>query len=122
MQDQSSLDVARRMLAFIDASPSPFHACAEAARQLEAAGFRELAEVDAWPAGAGSFYVRRGGSLVAWSTGAQHVATTGFRIIGAHTDSPNLRVKPRPDSGRVGYRQLGRRGLRRGAAELLARP
>ncbi|MGH9274532.1 MAG: M18 family aminopeptidase [Acidimicrobiales bacterium] len=106
MQDSRSLDAARRMLAFIDASPSPFHACAEAARQLEAAGFRPLAEVDAWPAGTGSYYVRRGGSLVAWSTGDHHGPATGFRIIGAHTDSPNLRVKPRPDAGRVGYRQL----------------
>jgi aspartyl aminopeptidase len=106
MQDPSSLDVARRMLAFIDASPSPFHACAEAARQLDAAGFRALAEVDAWPAGTGSFYVRRGGSLVAWSTGDHHGPAIGFRIIGAHTDSPNLRVKPHPDAGRVGYRQL----------------
>jgi aspartyl aminopeptidase len=94
------------MLAFIDAAPSPFHACAEAAHRLEAAGFRALREVDAWPAGTGSFYVRRGGSLVAWTTGAQHGPATGFRIIGAHTDSPNLRVKPQPDAGRAHYRQL----------------
>ena len=94
------------MLAFIDAAPSPFHACAEAADRLEAAGFRALREVDAWPAGTGSFYVRRGGSLVAWTTGPQHGPAAGFRIIGAHTDSPNLRVKPQPDAGRAGYRQL----------------
>ena len=94
------------MLAFIDAAPSPFHACAQAAERLEAAGFRPLREVDAWPAGVGSFYVRRGGSLVAWTTGAQHGPTAGFRIIGAHTDSPNLRIKPQPDVGRAGYRQL----------------
>ncbi len=100
------LDPARRMMAFIDAAPSPFHACAQAAERLEAAGFRALAEVDAWPAERGGFYVRRGGSLVAWSTGAHHGPAAGFRIIGAHTDSPNLRVKPRPDAGRVGYRQL----------------
>jgi aspartyl aminopeptidase len=107
MPEATSLDAARQMLAFIDASPSPFHACAEAARRLEAAGFGPLSELDAWPAGTGSFYVRRGGSLVAWSTGDQHGPATGFRIIGAHTDSPNLRIKPRPDTGRVGYRQLG---------------
>jgi aspartyl aminopeptidase len=94
------------MLEFIQASPSPFHACEEAARLLEAAGFRPLREPDAWPEGAGAFYVRRGGSLVAWATGAHHSPTSGFRIVGAHTDSPNLRVKPHPDAGRVGYRQL----------------
>jgi len=97
---------ARRMMTFIDASPSPFHACAEAAARLDAAGFRPLAEPDAWPAGPGRHYVRRGGSLVAWATAAGQAPTAGFRIIGAHTDSPNLRVKPHPDSGRAGYRQL----------------
>ncbi|MGQ0430906.1 MAG: M18 family aminopeptidase [Microthrixaceae bacterium] len=100
------LDAARRMMAFIDAAPSPFHACVEAAARLDAAGFRALSEADSWPSGEGSFYIRRGGSLVAWSVGAHHSATDGFRLIGAHTDSPNLRVKPRPDSGRGGYRQV----------------
>ena len=97
---------ARRMLTFIDASPSPFHACATAAAGLDAAGFTALAEPAAWPGGAGRHYIRRGGSLVAWAASAGHTATDGFRIIGAHTDSPNLRVKPLPDTGRVGYRQL----------------
>ena len=59
---------ARRMLTYIDASPSPFHACAEAAARLEAAGFTALAEVDAWPAAPGRHFVQRGGSLVAWQT------------------------------------------------------
>ncbi|MEX2292571.1 MAG: M18 family aminopeptidase [Acidimicrobiales bacterium] len=99
-------DAAHRMLAFIDAAPSPFHACLQAAERLEAAGFAELRERDAWLAGAGHHYVRRGGSLVAWSVGAHHRPPDGFRIIGAHTDSPNLRIRPRPDLGRVGFRQL----------------
>lgn len=96
----------RRMLRFIDASPSPFHACATAAAQLDAAGFTALAEIDPWPEGPGRHYVQRGGSLVAWATTPTHTAAGGFRILGAHTDSPNLRVKPHPDTGRVGYRQL----------------
>jgi aspartyl aminopeptidase len=94
------------MLELIDAAPSPFHACREAADRLGAVGFSELREADAWPTGPGSFYVRRGGSLVAWSVGAHHRPEAGFRIIGAHTDSPNLRVKPHADAGRVGYRQV----------------
>lgn len=94
------------MLAFIEAAPSPFHACAEAARRLEAAGFRSLREIDAWPAEPGAYLVRRGGSLVAWASGPHHQPADGFRVIGAHTDSPNLRVKPQPDVWRSGYRQL----------------
>jgi aspartyl aminopeptidase len=97
---------ARRMLTYIDASPSPFHACAEAAARLEAAGFDSFAEAEAWPTAPGRHFVRRGGSLVAWVTDARHGPTSGFRIIGAHTDSPNLRIKPHPDAGRAGCRQL----------------
>jgi aspartyl aminopeptidase len=99
-------DATRRMLDFIDASPSPFHACATAATRLRRAGFHEVAEVDAWPGGAGRFFARRGGSLVAWAVGEHHEATAGFRIVGAHTDSPNLRVKPHADAGTAGCRQL----------------
>jgi aspartyl aminopeptidase len=129
------------MLAFIDASPSPFHAGATAADRLTAAGFVRVDEQDAWPVLAGSraFFVRDG-SLVAWSVPLSCTATTPFRIIGAHTDSPNLRVKPQPDVGRAGARLLaaevyggalfnswldrdlglsGRVGLRGGALPLL---
>jgi aspartyl aminopeptidase len=97
---------AHDLIDFIAAAPSPFHACAEAAARLAAAGFTELAEVDRWPAG-GRRFIRRGGSLVAWAGPTDAAATSPFRIVGAHTDSPNLRIKPRPDTGRAGVRQLG---------------
>ena len=94
------------LLAFIDASPSPFHACANAAARLDAAGFTRVEEVDAWPATPGGRYLVRDGSLVAWSVPEGAEPGTPFRIVGAHTDSPNLRVKPRPDTGVAGARQL----------------
>lgn len=94
------------MMNFIDAAPSPYHACFEAAKRLEAVGFVEQREVDVWPAGAGAFYLRRGGTLVAWSVGEHHRPSDGFRLVGAHTDSPNLRIRPHADAGRAGYRQL----------------
>lgn len=102
----TGLDAARRLMAFIDAAPSPFHACREAADRLAAAGFAPLTETDAWPAGPGRWFVQRGGSLVAWATGAHHGPSSGFRIVGAHTDSPNLRIKPNADAGGWGFRQL----------------
>jgi aspartyl aminopeptidase len=95
------------LLAFIDAAPSPFHACAAAAARLEESGFTEVREIDAWPSGTGGRFLRRGGSLVAWAVGPDHTAASPFRIVGAHTDSPNLRIKPLPDTGTAGYRQLG---------------
>jgi aspartyl aminopeptidase len=92
---------AQGLCEFIDASPSPFHVCETAAARLRAAGFRELAEGDAWPA-TGDFFVVRAGSLVAWRGEADPGAP--FRIVGAHTDSPNLRVKQHPDRFVAGWR------------------
>jgi aspartyl aminopeptidase len=105
--DSRSDSVAAGLRAYVDASPSPFHACAEAGRQLEAAGFTLIAETDEFTARRGRHYLIRGGSLVAWSTEAAIGAVTPFRVVGAHTDSPNLRIKPRPDLSRAGWQLLG---------------
>ncbi|ORA32311.1 M18 family aminopeptidase [Mycobacterium aquaticum] len=86
---------------FIDASPSPFHVCAHAAQRLVAAGFTELAETDAWPA-SGRYFTVRAGSLVAWRSD-ESGPVTPFRIVGGHTDSPNLRVKQHPDRVVAGW-------------------
>lgn len=91
------MSAADDLLSFIDVSPTPFHACATAAAELDAAGFTELAETAAWPTGPGRHYVRRSGSLVAWSSETASGPGDGFRVLGAHTDSPNLRVKAQHD-------------------------
>ncbi|MGH9213923.1 MAG: M18 family aminopeptidase [Acidimicrobiales bacterium] len=101
------LDAARRLMAYCDASPSPFHACNTAAAMLTEAGWTRLAEDAVWPSGPGRWYVVRGGTLIAWAVSDQHRPHEGFRVVGAHTDSPNLRLKPRPDRDRGAYRQLG---------------
>ena len=93
--------------AYIDASPSPYHAVQEAIARLEPAGFQELAERDAWSLGPGRYFVQRGGSLVAFVVPEGVAPGVGVRVIGAHTDSPNLRVKPRPNTGSAKVRQLG---------------
>ncbi|BBY25980.1 M18 family aminopeptidase [Mycolicibacterium sediminis] len=86
---------------FIDASPSPFHVCATAAAQLADEGFVELSEADAWPADGGRYFTVRAGSLIAWKSAD---AGAPFRIVGGHTDSPNLRVKQHPDRFSTGWR------------------
>jgi aspartyl aminopeptidase len=100
---------ARDLCAFLDRSPTPFHAAREAAVRLAAAGFREISERDVWSLAPGERrYVIRGGStLVAFVAGAESPATGGFRMIGAHTDSPNLRVKPHAEVARSGFAQVG---------------
>jgi aspartyl aminopeptidase len=94
------------LISFLSASPSPFHAVASAAERLEKAGFRQVAETDAWEGTPGGRYVIRGGALIAWHVPENAEPATPFRIIGAHTDSPNLRVKPIPDTGTAGWRQV----------------
>ena len=102
------------LMTYLTASPSPYHAVANAAERLEKAGFRQVSETDAWDAethgvsasGSGGRYVLRGGAIVAWYVPEGAAPHTPFRIIGAHTDSPNLRVKPLPDTGTQGWRQV----------------
>lgn len=93
-------------MAFLMASPSPYHAVATAAARLEKAGFRQVEETAAWDGTSGGKYVLRGGAIVAWYVPEGASAHTPFRIVGAHTDSPNLRVKPLPDTGAYGWRQV----------------
>ena len=84
----SARDTALDLISFIDASPSPYHAAAEALRRLTAAGFTEVARAAAWPAGPGRYAVIDGGSLFAWVVPDDCPADAPFRLLGAHTDSP----------------------------------
>ncbi|MGK4582276.1 M18 family aminopeptidase [Kitasatospora sp. HPMI-4] len=94
------------LIAYLSASPSPFHAVASAAERLEKAGFRRVQETDAWDAAPGGRYLIRGGALIAWYVPEGAGPETPFRVVGTHTDSPNLRVKPLPDTGSAGWRQV----------------
>ncbi len=91
--------------AFVDASPSSFHAVAEIVRRLE--GFSELDEREPWTLAPGDqrYVVRDGGSLVAFRVGRD--AAAGLRMVGTHTDSPTFKVRPRYDLTRGPYRLVG---------------
>ncbi len=94
------------LCSFVDSSPSPFHVCATVATELTAGGFVEVHETQSWPAEPGRYFLVRGGSLIAWSTeGVGNAAP--FRIVGGHTDSPNLRVKQHPDLTSAGWQMVG---------------
>jgi len=88
---------AHHLIDFIDASPSPWHAVASAEQSLQAKGFIRLEENERWQLAPGGRYyaVRGGASIIAFILGSQPLAETGFRIVGAHTDSPGLRLKPK---------------------------
>ncbi|WP_104139313.1 M18 family aminopeptidase [Arthrobacter sp. ZGTC131] len=103
----SAADHIRDLGDYVSASPSSFHAAHEGARRLAEAGFTGLDELQPWDAGAGKFYVIRDGALIAWVTPAGAGPTTGFNILGAHTDSPSFKLKPKPTTGRFGWLQAG---------------
>ena len=121
----SSLDHLNDLASFIEASPSSFHAVAEAARRLTAAGFTELRESDDWPDapdkrghpgkrtergknGAPTRrFVVRDGAIIAWICPKIAGPTTPFRIVGTHTDSPGFALKPKPTIGSCGWLQAG---------------
>ncbi|MBW0103672.1 M18 family aminopeptidase [Pseudonocardia sp. KRD291] len=98
-------DVARDLASFIGASPSPYHAVAEAVRRLSAAGFTEQPEDAPWNEAAGGRYLVRDGTVLAWWQPGVPGATP-LRIFAAHTDSPGFKVKPNPDTGAAGWRQV----------------
>ena len=100
MVTMSTSASAQGLCEFIDASPSPFHVCATVAERLRDAGYTELSETDRWTDDSGRFFTVRAGSLIAWHGNADQVP---FRIVGGHTDSPNLRVKQHPDGAVAGW-------------------
>ncbi len=94
------------LIDFLDASPSPWHAAVSAARRLTAAGFTEVSHTSEWSDVPSAGFVRRGAALVAWRRDAEVGPTDPLHIVGAHTDSPCLRVKPNADAGGYGWKQL----------------
>lgn len=95
---------------FLADSPTPFHAVEQMSKRLQAAGYQELDESEPWQLQKGGryFVIRNGSSIVAWSLPKQRSwVESGFRMVGAHTDSPCLKVKPQPELYRHGYQQLG---------------
>ncbi|KAI9247475.1 peptidase M18 [Phascolomyces articulosus] len=94
---------------FLNASPSPFHAVHEASRRLENAGFEKISERSAWQLKRkGKYYfTRNGSSIVAFVVGGKYRPGNGFSIVGAHTDSPCLKVKPISKKDKAGYLEVG---------------
>lgn len=91
---------------FLDASPSPWHAVRSSSVRLDRAGFTAVAVDRRWAELPTRGYTVSGGALVAWARGARADAAAPLRVVGAHTDSPGLRVKPSPDTGGAGWKQL----------------
>lgn len=98
----------QQLLAFLKASPTPFHAVQSMIAILESNGFSAIEESDSWDLGPGRYYVTRNqSSIIGFVLGREALETGGIRMVGAHTDSPCLKVKPIPEKLSHGYNQLG---------------
>ena len=93
------------LISYLDASPSPWHAVASTLDRL--VGYERLDETAQWHDVPAKGVAVRGGAVIAWNMPETALPPHApFRLVGAHTDSPCLRVKPRPDTGALGWRQL----------------
>ena len=99
----------QNLLDFIDASPSPWHAVKSIEIRLAAFQFVKLDESAKWDVRPGGRYyvIRDDSSIIIFVPGQKPLPETGFKIIGAHTDSPGLRIKPNAASGIDGLLRLG---------------
>ena len=96
------------LIDFLNASPTPFHATSAMVNQLETADFRQLNETETWDLTPGRYFVTRNqSSIIAFVIGSRSLLESGIRMVGAHTDSPCLKVKPNPIRTKHGYQQLG---------------
>ncbi|MDQ6988248.1 MAG: M18 family aminopeptidase [Mariprofundaceae bacterium] len=104
-------DFTSGLLSFIQCSPTPFHAVQTMVEILENSGFKRLQEKDQWniqgqQSGESYFVTRNDSSIIAFELN-QPLLEHGIHMVGAHTDSPCLKVKPNPDITNNGYLQLG---------------
>ncbi|KAF8484954.1 aspartyl aminopeptidase [Russula ochroleuca] len=102
-------EAATRLLQFVNASPTPFHAVHNAALRLEKAGFTKIREKDDWEIKTGGKYylTRNQSSLLAFTIPQNWQPGAGVSIVGTHVDSPNLRIRPISKRSASGYLQVG---------------
>jgi aspartyl aminopeptidase len=107
--NNNPLDINKGLINFIQASPTPYHAVKSLVSELEEAGFICLEESSEWKLepGQGYFVSRSASSIIAFKTGNGDLPVDGFRMVGAHTDSPCLKIKPEPEINQYQYGQLG---------------
>mmetsp|Transcript_8415 Transcript_8415/g.24867 ORF Transcript_8415/g.24867 Transcript_8415/m.24867 type:complete len:578 (-) Transcript_8415:355-2088(-) len=108
------IPLAEKACGFLSASPDPFHVVKNCVAELDAKGYTKLSESRPFSGqiapGGKFYYIVEQTTLVAFCVGPQlDVAKKpfGFHIVAGHTDSPNLRVKPKSKKSAVGYTQLG---------------
>nr|WP_290694419.1 M18 family aminopeptidase [Halomonas sp. UBA3074] len=107
MSETFNADRLTRLCDFLRHSPTPWHATSNMASRLEQAGFQRLEEKANWHLAPGKrYYVTRNDSaIIAFQLPTSPL--TALRMLGAHTDSPGLHLKPNATQRSAGWLQLG---------------
>jgi aspartyl aminopeptidase len=102
-------DYNKTLFSFLSSSPTPFHAVTGIEDFLRLHGFVQLWENEHWQLenGFSYFLTREKSAIIAFTLGGNEEVEHGFRMLAAHTDSPCLQLKPRPDLKTGTYHQLG---------------
>jgi len=104
-------EAATRFLAFVNASPTPFHAVQNASIRLEKAGFLKIRETDSWEKnvkpGGKYYFTRNQAALIAFTLPQNWQHGSGLSIVATHVDSPNLKVRPISKRSKSTYLQVG---------------
>jgi len=107
----ASSEAATRFLAFVNASPTPFHAVQNASIRLEKAGFLKIRETDSWERnvkpGGKYYFTRNQAALIAFTLPQNWHHGSGLSIVATHVDSPNLKVRPISKRSKSTYLQVG---------------
>eukprot|EP01111_Echinosteliopsis_oligospora_P001715 TRINITY_DN1250_c0_g1_i1.p1 TRINITY_DN1250_c0_g1~~TRINITY_DN1250_c0_g1_i1.p1 ORF type:complete len:465 (+),score=99.86 TRINITY_DN1250_c0_g1_i1:12-1406(+) len=104
------IPAAQKFVSFVTESVSPYHAVENAKKILEAAGYKLLSERQQWQLNLGGkyYFTRNQSTIVAFAVGQKYKPGNGFNIVAAHTDSPNLKIRPHSAvEGSGGYLQVG---------------
>ena len=99
-EDREYKDTVQKLFTFIEESPSQYHAVDTMRKHLEAAGYEQLLESEAWKLKSGGKYyvIRSGSSLIAFRIPAQDSQNyCGFQIVASHSDSPSFKIKTNPE-------------------------
>lgn len=91
--------LAKELIEFVNESPTAYHATSTVKDILDKSGYKELKEIEKWNINKGEKYylIKNDSALIAFEIGTGEIEEEGFRLIGAHTDSPTFKIKPKSE-------------------------